>query len=259
MFGKFAQKLYNKNMKISKEKIIGAINKVEDFLFKPHSCMFCSCECDDDNFRMCARCKQNLDFIGDRYCLKCGAKISGDYNFCIECKNEEHWFDKARSVFVYNEKSAPAILRFKYGGTKTFALPLARFLAKRFETVDIVSDVVTFVPMPKEREKQRGYNQSFELCKEFSNLTNIPLVETLKRIKDAPRQATLGKTERRKNLENSFSAMNKQGFKGKDVLLIDDVVTTGATADECSKTLLKAGAKSVSVLSIAKTACTISG
>ena len=255
MFGKFAQKLYNKSMKLSKEKIIKSLNSVEDFLFKAHSCMFCSCECDDDVLRMCSRCKQNLDFIGDRYCLKCGAKISGDYDFCIECKNEDHEFNRARSVFVYNEKSAPAILKFKYGGTKAFASPLARLLAKRFEMVDIIADVVTFVPMPKEREKQRGYNQSFELCKEFSVLTGLPLVESLQRVKDTLRQATLGKAERRKNLENIFKAINKQDFKNKDVLLIDDVVTTGATADECSKTLLKAGARSVSVLSVAKTPC----
>ena len=252
MFGNFAQKMYNNSM-IEKEKILKTIDNVENFLFKAHSCMFCDCECADDDFRICFRCKKNLDFIGDRYCLKCGAKLSGDYEFCIECKSEQHEFDKARSVLVYNEKSSPAILKFKYGGRKAFALPLARILAKRFETVDIIADVVTFVPMPKEREKERGYNQSFELCKEFSSLTGILMIDALERVKNVERQATLGRAERIKNMQGSFNAKNKQEFKNKDVLLIDDVVTTGATASECAKTLLNAGAKSVSVLSIAKT------
>ena len=252
MFGNFAQKMYNNSM-IEKEKILKTIDNVENFLFKAHSCMFCDCECADDDFRICFRCKKNLDFIGDRYCLKCGAKLSDDYEFCIECKSKQHEFDKARSVLVYNEKSSPAILKFKYGGRKAFALPLARILAKRFETVDIIADVVTFVPMPKEREKERGYNQSFELCKEFSSLTGILMIDALERVKNVERQATLGRAERIKNMQGSFNAKNKQEFKNKDVLLIDDVVTTGATASECAKTLLNAGAKSVSVLSIAKT------
>lgn len=240
-------------MKISKEKISKAINTVEDFLFKPHSCLFCGRECDDDELRICFRCKEVLDFTADKFCKKCGTKISGDYDFCIECKSVEHFFDKARSVLVYNEKSAPAILKFKYGGKKTFALPLAKLLLKRFSETDLICDMLTFVPMPKDREKERGYNQSFELCKEFSKLSGIEMCPTLERVKHVERQATLGKEERRKNMEGSFGILDKKLVKGKEVLLIDDVVTTGATADECSKTLLKAGAKSVSVLSIAKT------
>lgn len=241
-------------MKISKEKIMKTINNVEDFLFKPYSCMFCGDECDDEEFRMCSYCKDKLNFTKDKYCKKCGAKLSGDYDYCIECKSLVHEFDKARSVFVYDENSAPAILKFKYGGKKTFALPLAKFLLKRFSECDIICDILTFVPMPEDREKQRGYNQSFELCREFSALSGIPFFQTLERVKHVERQATLGKQERRKNMEGSFGILDKKTVKGKHVLLIDDVVTTGATADECSKTLLKAGAKSVSVLSLAKTA-----
>lgn len=240
-------------MRSKKETMLKILNSVEDFLFKPHSCLFCGCECDDDEYRICFRCEKELDYIGEKYCLKCGTKIDGDYDFCIECKSTPHNFKFARSVLIYNEKSSPAILRFKYGGRKTFALPLAKLLVKRFLETEILADVVTFVPMPKEREKQRGYNQSRELCQEFSNLTQIPMIESLERIKLVERQATLGKQDRKKNLEGSFGAVNKSNFKGKEILLIDDVVTTGATADECAKTLLNAGAKNVFVLSIAKT------
>lgn len=241
-----------------KDKIVKGINYLEDFLFNPHSCMFCGCECDDDELRICFRCKEDLDFIKDRFCLKCGTLLLGDYDFCIECKNESHEFEMARSVLLYNQKSAPAILKFKYGGRKAYAIPLAKLLAKRYAESDILADIVTFVPMPEDRKKQRGYNQSEELCKEFSLLTGIKMVETLKRIKNTERQATLGKEERRKNLQGSFGAVAKKCFKDKDVLIIDDVVTTGATADECAKTLLKAGARSVSVLSVAKTPALIS-
>lgn len=238
---------------LTKEKIIEKLNKVEDFLFKPHSCMFCGSECDDDLFRTCSFCKTNLDQIQNDYCLKCGAKLNGTYDYCIECKSDEHFFNVSRSVFVYDEISSRAVLKFKYGGAKTFAKPLARYLSLKFSTSDILADIATFVPMPKEREKKRGYNQSYELCKEFSIFTEIPFYSCLERTKNSERQTTLNKADRKKNLKGSFRSINKDVFKNKIVLLIDDVVTTGATADECAKTLINAGASEVNVLSIAKT------
>lgn len=237
----------------TKEKFLEKLNKVEDFLFKPHSCMFCGTECDDEVFRTCNFCKAKLDKIENDFCLKCGTKLNGTYDFCIECKSDEHLFNMSRSVFVYDELSSRAILKFKYGGAKPFAKPLAKYLAEKFSTSDLLADVATFVPMPKEREKKRGYNQSFELCSEFCSLTGLPFKACLERTRNSERQTTLNKEDRKKNLNGSFRAINKADFKNKIVLLIDDVVTTGATADECAKTLLNAGAVEVNVLSIAKT------
>ena len=240
-------------MEKQKSKILDGLGKINQFLFAPHSCMCCGTECEDDYYRLCFRCKEKLDFVTDNFCLKCGAKISRDYDFCIECKDDPHQFELARSVFVYDDTCAQIILKFKYGGAKDFALPLARMLALKYSKSEIIADTVTFVAMPKKREMQRGYNQSFELCKEFSLITGIPMHNLLERTRNVPSQTTLGKTDRKENLKGSLRAVNIDQIMNKEILLIDDVVTTGTTADECAKTLKEAGAKTVFVLSVAKT------
>lgn len=235
------------------KKFMEKLDRLEDFLFKSHACMCCGTECGDDTYRLCDTCKSKLKLIGEKFCLKCGTKIDGDYDFCIECKNDVHEFDKARAIFVYDENSAPMILHFKYGGRPAYAKALGKMLYDRYNDSDIVASVVTYVPMPKEREKQRGYNQSHLLAKEFSFLSGIPLVNALVRTKNSEQQTKLSKSKRKENLLGSFAVTDKALVKGKDVLLIDDVVTTGATADECAKVLYKAGAREVSILALAKT------
>ena len=230
------------------------INKIEDLLFEPHACICCRRECDSDSsYRLCSRCQKVFPFINGKYCLKCGEPIADDYDFCYNCQDSDFVFDRSRSVFAYDDMTRPIIMRFKYNGLKTYAKPLGKMLADYFGSSDLIADVATFVPMPEKRKKKRGYNQAEVLCDEFCKLTGMPMVDALKRVKDIPRQSTLSGKERIENIKGNFAAADNSLVKDKSVLVIDDVVTTGATVNECAKALLKAGAREVMVLSLAKT------
>jgi len=235
---------------IIKENLVMA----EDFFFNPHCCICCGGECDLDNeYRLCSQCVNRLDFINDNFCLKCGEKIGSGYDYCLTCKEKSFDFDYARAVVCYNDCSAPMILKFKYNGQAWYKTPLSHFLFDYYKDSDIIADCVTYVPMPENREKERGYNQSRLLAEEFSKLSNLPLLDLLTRKEETIKQATLSAEERRKNIIGSFLLIDKQLIKGRDILLIDDVSTTGATANECAKILKKGKARSVIVLTIAKT------
>ena len=237
-----------------KKKIKETIEKIENFLFDPHVCVCCDRECDLDNdYRICSRCKDRIPFAKDHYCLKCGETIPESYDYCITCKNAKYNFDYARSIFAYTELTAPIILRFKYNGQRMYAKPLAHLMKDFYDDSDIVSQVVTYVPMPESRQKQRGYNQAYELCREFCELSKLPMLDLLKRKEETQKQSVLNAEERRKNIIGSFVAINKSLIKNKDILLIDDVFTTGSTTSECAKVLKEKGARSVVVFTLAKT------
>lgn len=241
-------------MKNKITKIKDNLKKTEKFLFKTHNCICCGRECDlDNNYRICSHCLESLDFTGDHYCLSCGEKISEDYDYCLKCKDDLYDFDYARNIFIYDDIISTAIMNFKYNGKLDYSLPLGTLLKDYYSNSDIIADVVTFVPMPKDREKKRGYNQAKELAKVFSSLTEITMEEMLERVEPAIKQSVLTAKERRENIKGTITAINKHKIKNKDILIIDDVLTTGATASECAKILKKSGARSVCVLTIAKT------
>jgi competence protein ComFC len=109
------------------------------------------------------------------------------------------------------------------------------------------------VPLHMKRLRERGFNQALLLVKELSKRTGIPYAErALKKIKDTPFQITLKKRERRKNLRRAFQVKDPEAIKGKAVMLVDDVYTTGTTVNECSRALRRAGAEGVVVLTVAR-------
>jgi ComF family protein len=114
-------------------------------------------------------------------------------------------------------------------------------------------EAVVFTPMTKERESERGYNQAEILADEFCKIVGLPILkEALVKTKETARQATISTAkQRRENLNGSFKVVNKSAVKGKNILLIDDVMTTGATVEILCELLKKAGAQSVTVLTVA--------
>lgn len=236
-------------------KLTKMFNNIFDFLFKSHKCICCNSECDSQTeYRICSRCSKKITYSFDKNtCLKCGSVINGDYDFCITCKDKDYEFDKARSVFAYDDITAPMILNFKYNGLKSYAKDFAHMLHMVYSSSDLIFDSVTYVPMPEERQKKRGYNQSYELCKEFSLLTGVPMIDALERTNNISKQSTLNANQRAENIKGSFKITDKKIVKDREILIIDDVMTTGATANECAKILIKSGARNVSILTIAKT------
>ena len=171
------------------------------------------------------------------------------------CLQERWYFDIHRTSGLYEGVLKEAIHRFKYGGV----FPLAKAFGDLLQPIlkalcqDYPADVMIPVPLHIRRLRERGFNQVLILVKELNKRFGIPYGErVLRKVKDTPVQSALKKKERRKNLRGAFEVQDQAAIEGKAVVLVDDVYTTGATVNECSRALLKAGAARVAVLTVAR-------
>lgn len=202
---------------------------------------------------ICPKCIKNINFIDENNsCKRCGAKLVGDGGFCLDCMDKKRIFDAARCVCSYEVEAQKLIYGLKFGGKPYFSNTMAKLMANKYKSINWDCDIVLPVPISKKRMKTRGYNQSLLLASVVSKEIGKPLSdEVLSKIHDTHDQVGLGYDDRQNNLNGSIVANNKQLIKGKNVLLIDDVMTTGATANVCAEVLFKAGAGHVFVLTFA--------
>jgi ComF family protein len=230
-----------------------------DLIFPP-VCPICQTLFDEkgEDLTICPNCHKAIRPVRPPYCPRCGLPVpSGDGagHLCGLCLKERWYFEVHRTSGLYEGALKEAIHRFKYGG----AFPLVRVFGDLLQpTFHILSqdypvDVMVPVPLHIRRLRERGFNQALLLVRELSKRTGIPYEErALKKIKDTPVQIALKKRERRKNLKGAFQVKDQGAIQGKAVLLVDDVYTTGATVNECSRALLQAGAERVAVLTVAR-------
>ena len=226
------------------------VKTVEETLFPHYVCPFC--ETETPNGTMCADCEKY--YIQPKFCAKCGEHITEDSLVCNDCKEVDRIFDQSFSVLNYEDKVAIAIQKLKFKQAKFLAKDFAKILAGKYATLNIKVDVVTFVPCTANRIKERGYNQAKEIAQEFCLLTGLPFAEVLSKTKETLHQTELTKKQRLQNLIGSFSVVDKWFIKGKNILVIDDVFTTGSTMIACAKELRKAKADKIYCLTLAKTA-----
>ena len=233
------------------------LKKLFSILFpKDIKCICCEAELQKSSrFCMCENCLNNLPFIGEHFCKKCGEKLSSLSNVCLSCKDHsERYFTFNRSVFCYEGVIKKLIFDLKYNNAKWLGEYLGRFLVDEYLKMGIKADYIIPIPLNKNRLKQRGYNQSEVISKPFETELGIKLeTQNFIRTIDTPTQTNLTKKERETNLLGAFEVLNKDIFKNKTILLVDDVFTTGSTMEEASKTLLKAKAKAVYTLTLAHT------
>ena len=163
-------------------------------------------------------------------------------------------FEQACSFASHEGTLRALVQRLKYNGYRPLAKPLGRFLAEAAGRLSEQSfDVVVPVPLHRKRERQRGFNQAEVLAGEVARLRKIPLgARDCMRVRDTPPQTGLRAAERRKNVAGAFDVPEPQRIRGRRVLLIDDVLTTGATASACAQALREAGAKGVWVATLAR-------
>lgn len=219
-------------------------------------CIVCGCELDADyTASVCPDCYNFLPKHSEKVCLKCGESLDSLTNYCLNCKKSvKRYFSVARAPFLYDGPVIKLIHNLKYFGQKYVGEYLSEFLVEEYKLNNFTADIVVPIPLNPNRLKQRGYNQAETLCKSFEEKLGLKINTTnFIRTIDTPTQTALNKAERKKNLENAFKVVDKNIFKGKTILLIDDVYTTGATLEEASKTLLKSGVKSVICLTLAHT------
>lgn len=172
----------------------------------------------------------------------------------MEQSKEESYCDFAVSVFEYAGMVRDSLRRYKFYNKPSYYKTYSRLLADRLRKMTDISlyDVVLSVPLHSERESSRGYNQSLLISKAVAKELKLPeCSHALRRIKETGAQSLLGRSGRHENVRNAFFVKQPEKVNGKAVLLIDDIFTTGATVQECSKSLKRAGARKVTAAVIA--------
>ncbi len=211
-----------------------------------------------DGGDFCARCWPDLDFISRPHCHRCGLPfaydIAGDEeNLCGACLSDPPPWTAARSALVYNDRSRPLFLALKHGDRPELAAMLARIMASRFGRDFDPRALVVPVPLHPWRLWRRGYNQAALIAREFARLTGRKwMPDLLYRRRNTPSQGHLNRKARQRNVAGAFITGEKARIEGMPVLLVDDVMTSGATAAACSRCLLAGGAASVAVVTAAR-------
>lgn len=238
----------------SKEnRFMEKFNKFLNLIFPPDiKCIFCGRDINHFYERpFCDKCASHLPYnIGNR-CHICDEPIGNEAIVCDRCQTTKHYFKRAYCPFTYDNMVRASLLSYKMEGKKYLALPFALLIEKYMHDSITNFDVIAYVPMTTISEKARSFNQSKLLAEELSKLTHLPVVHCLKKNFDTKQQKELNYKGRAENLKDAFSVVDKTSIKNKRVLLIDDIITTCATVDECSKAMSKY-ALSISVCAVAR-------
>jgi len=214
---------------------MGLLSTFLDLLFPP-KCVFCSRVLNKTDDDWCDRCTESLPFADNN-----GRQDGDIFDFCI-------------SPLYYTGVVRRSILRYKFNGASHYADIYGKVLAECIlECPDVKYDIISWVPLSNKRERKRGYDQAKLLATQTASELGESAVETLKKTVDVQAQSELGdKNERKANISGAFSASNTDFIKGKRILLIDDIVTTCSTLDECAGVLLSAGAAGVVCAALAR-------
>ena len=238
------------------EPYINAGKKMLDILLPPQ-CLACGSLVESQGV-LCPSCWDGIDFLGDPCCAACGLPFEFEAfadALCGACLRQPPPYRRARSVFAYDDASRNLVLAFKHGDRTDAAPAYGRWLARAGGELIGDTDVIVPVPLHWMRLFKRKYNQAALLAWALGGLVGRPVAPNhLIRRRRTPSQGTLSPSARRKNVAGAFvlKSSGKAAFSGKRVLLIDDVLTTGATAAACARALLKGGAASVDVLTLAR-------
>jgi ComF family protein len=215
---------------------------------------------------LCSRCADLYEPVTSPLCCKCGTPFKSDHGLdheCPDCFERPFAFETARAAGVFNPTLRTLIHQYKYHGSSELARPLGRLLWDALHRFygDCSYDLILPVPLHWFRRYRRGFNQAALLLRQWSKLAleqsspiaPIPIADNvLVRVCHTPAQAGLGRKQRLFNLETAFAVTDHDAVRNRHILLIDDVLTTGSTAQACAKVLLSAGAAAVSVLTVAR-------
>ena len=226
------------------------LNKFLNLLF-PETCPICQKPClNHETAPICTDCWKSIRQYNGPLCRKCGTPLVSEVSIiCGECLKEEPAFEYARSFGLYDDPLRKGINLLKYHGKKRLSRPLSALLMKA-GVPD--ADAVIPVPLYHKRLRKREFNQSALISKYIAEERKSRLLlDCLVKVRDTLPQVGLRYKARVKNIKGAFKVNNIDLIKDKKIILIDDVVTTGATIRECSMTLKKAGAEKIYVISLA--------
>jgi ComF family protein len=204
---------------------------------------------------ICEKCLAGLKRIEAPYCGRCGSPFPHHWKvrICPECKVRKSALSRIRSVFYYEGLVKTMIHEVKYRRAARYLRELSEnlYLTLRNEFPTSIQAVVP-VPLHKMRAWERTFNQAELLAQNLSRLSGSPVWKALRKNRITPSQSSLSGTARRSNLKRAFAFVRSE-FQGKSVLLVDDIITTGATLEECARTLRRsAGVRKVYALTVAR-------
>ena len=231
----------------------------------PPRCRFCKRCLPRQDETFCAGCHAKIRLVSHPLCKTCGRPfldIGGEDHECSTCIARAPYFLQARAWACYPREDPEGhpllevLQQFKYGRKVALGKPLGRLMAKsgyaHFHNLDL--DSIIPVPLHPRRLRWRGFNQSVILAREVGRMWGVPIDPfVLLRTKETLPQTQLPEEERRRNVRQAFTVDPTKSLKGKSLLVLDDVYTSGATVNECSRTLVRAGAKKVYVFTLART------
>jgi ComF family protein len=208
---------------------------------------------------LCLRCGEALDMEGVRF----AGQFPAEGLLCSRCRMAPPEFERAVAYAVYEDELREMVHLLKYEGMAAVAKPLGRLLARTIETLEHETSrelMVVAVPLFPSKERERGYNQAVllaeaalaELRKSRPSWKLQPAHGAIRRVKDTRSQFELTPKGRRRNLQGAFVASDRVALAGREVLLVDDIYTTGATARACAQVLRRAGAAKVWVATVSR-------
>jgi len=229
--------------------LVQGLNGFLNLCFPP-VCLHCHEQIPDQTFWLCGNCQQRLQPVPEAHCPKCGCP--SDTEACPNCAEMHYAFDRAVSLYLYEGAIKTVIHNLKYSGFSRIADWLANIAFQTIQAdTDLQSvDMVCPVPLHRVRQRERGYNQSALIARAMAVKLQKPFQEhILVKNRNTASQTAMSRTARLSNVRGSFR-MGKSAVRGKRILLVDDVFTTGSTVNEASRTLRAAGAAQVFVLTI---------
>ena len=223
-----------------------------DILF-PRRCPVCGDIVLPKGSLICPGCMAKLSWVRRPVCKKCGKEVAdGTIEYCYDCTRHKRSFDYGLSLINYDDTASRSMARIKYNNRREYldfySEAMVRKMGKRIQSMN--GDVLVPVPVHPSRRRERGFNQAEELAVRLSGPLGIPVnTAILKRERKTAPQKSLDSSGRLKNLEQAFSASAlPPGIK--NIILVDDIYTTGSTVEACTRVLRKAGAENVYFVTI---------
>jgi len=230
-------------------------------LILPTRCRTCKRTFSEEaNPCFCRDCWATISRIDGPCCPRCGKPFASEAalshspgHLCGDCRGRSPHFDHAVAAGWYEGVLAEAIHLVKYRGKTLLTRPLGGLLLRAMERLP-ETDALVPVPLHPSRLRERGFNQALLLCDSVRAESGRPVIpDALERIRVTPPQIGLSHKDRRRNVRRAFVPNRPERIEGRRIVLVDDVFTTGATVNECARVLKRAGAESVSVLTVART------
>lgn len=234
-----------------KTKLITLKDKILEMIFPSKiKCILCGKDIPDFTKFFCDSCLEDDIFNNGNRCQKCDTKIKEGNIICDHCKEHKRHFDSCHCPLNYKNMVRQALLKFKSDNARYLAEPFAKLIHQRLIEDNVDYDIIVPVPSHEKTIKKRGYNPAKLLADELGKISSKPVADILCKNVITKNQKILNYQERQENLQNSIILTDKKQIKNKNVLIVDDIITTSATIEVCAS--LFVGARNVYACAVAR-------